>query len=193
VFSPSRGLAGVRLTRRAALATLAAAAGAAVVGCTPDQQGRRGEDAPEPVEPKVDPDVLVAAEALANQQQILDLLGSTSERHRRLADRLAPVVAAHEAHATLLAEAVPADVSVPPSTSPSPSPDGSPDRAASVPRRREQALAQVVAAERALVTATKRHAFRAQSGAFARLLGSMAAAAAQHEAVLSSPEGGRSA
>ena len=187
--TPSRALTGVALTRRAALTAVAGVAGAALVGCTPEQQGRRGEDAPEPVEPRVDPDVLVAAEALANQQQILDLLTATQERHRRLTDLLAPVIAAHEAQATLLAEAVPADVSASPTTSPSPSPDGSADRRTSVPRKREQALAQVVAAERDLATATKRHAFRAQSGAFARLLGSIGAAAAQHEIVLSSPQG----
>jgi hypothetical protein len=181
VPTPSRALTGVPLSRRAVLGTVAAVAGAALAGCTPERQRRRGEDPPEPVEPRVDPDVLVAAEALGNQQQMLDLLDATQQRHPRLTRQLAPVVAAHEAHAALLAEAVPADVSASPSTSPAPSPDGS----ATVPRKRRQALARVVAAERELATATKRHAFRAQSGAFARLLGSMAAAAAQHEVVLS--------
>jgi hypothetical protein len=64
-----------------------------------------------------------------------------------------------------------------------------------VPGDRARALRQVVTAERDLALATKRHAFRAQSGAFARLLGSMAAAAAQQEAVLATapvPGGGGS-
>lgn len=180
VPTPSRAVTGVPLSRRAVLATVCAVAGAALAGCTPERQRRRrGEDAPEPVEPRVDPDVLVTAQALSNQQQVLDLLDATQQRHPRLTRQLAPVVAAHEAHAALLAEAVPADVSASPSTSPSP------DGTTTVPRRRRQALARVVTAERELATATKRHAFRAQSGAFARLLGSMAAAAAQHEVVLS--------
>jgi len=154
--------------------------------------------------------VAVAAEALTNQQQMLDLLAVTGERHGRLAGLLAPVVAAHEAHAALLADAVPEDDSSAgsttspspspdgqsspgPSTSPSPSPDSSEDRRTAVPDDPAGALARVVAAERELTTATKRHAFRAQSGAFARILGSMAAGAAQHANVLASAQVGKEA
>jgi hypothetical protein len=203
----SRAVTGARMTRRAALAAAAGLSVGAVVGCTPQRQGRRGEEPPEPVEPEVDPDVAVAAEALANQEQILELLGATGERHPGLARALAPVVAAHEAHAALLADAVPPEVTAEPTTSPtvSPAPDGpaapespdsspSPDgRRAQVPRNPARALDRVVAAERELATATKQHAFRARSGGFARLLASMAAAAAQHEVVLASstPAGGR--
>ncbi|HSJ20902.1 MAG TPA: hypothetical protein VK964_10040 [Nocardioidaceae bacterium] len=191
----SRAVTGARMTRRGALAAAAGLAASAVVGCTPQRQRRRGEEAPDPVEPEVDPDVLVAAEALANQEQILDLLGATGERHPRLAPRLAPLVAAHEAHAALLADAVPPDVAAGPTTSPttSPSPTSDPDADPTrVPRNRARAIDRVVAAERELTTATKQHAFRARSGGFARLLGSMAAAAAQNEAVLASqiPAGG---
>ncbi len=184
--SPSRAETGARLSRRAALVGVAAAAGAAVVGCTSDRPRRRGESEPAPVEPSVDPDVEVAAEALADQRAMIDLLDATRSRHRRLSALLAPVVAAHEAHAAMLSEAVPDDVSVPPSTSPAPTPDGSSPRRATVPRAPGRALDQVVAAEQALATATKRHAFRAQSGAFARLLGSMGAASAQYTRVLAS-------
>jgi hypothetical protein len=183
------------MTRRGVLAAAAGLAASAVVGCTPERQRRRGEEPPEPVEPEVDPDVVVAAEALANQEQILDLLGATGERHPGLARRLAPLVAAHEAHAALLADAVPPDVAAGPTTSPttSPSPTSGPDADPTrVPRNRARAIDRVIAAERELATATKQHAFRARSGGFARLLGSMAAAAAQNEAVLASqtPEGG---
>jgi hypothetical protein len=142
------------------------------------------------VEPTVDPDVAVAAEALANRQAMLDLLDATRTRHSRLSTLLAPVVTAHEAHAAMLSEAVPDDASVPPSTTPAPTPAPSPGessrRRTPVPRNPAKALDRVVAAEQALATATKRHAFRAQSGAFARLLGSMAAASAQHTRVLAS-------
>jgi hypothetical protein len=190
----SRAVTGARMTRRGVLTAAAGLCSGAVVGCTPEREQRRGEDAPEPVESRIDPDVAVAAEALANQQQVLDLLAATGERHPRLARRLAPVVAAHEAHAALLAEAVPSDVTAEPTTSPttSSSPTGDPDDGPDsdptrVPRDRARALGRVVAAERELATATKQHAFRARSGGFARLLGSMAAAAAQHGAVLGSP------
>jgi hypothetical protein len=185
----SRAATGARMTRRGVLAAAAGLSAGAVVGCTPQRERRRGEEPPEPVEPQIDPDVAVAAEALANQQQVLELLAATGERHPRLARRLAPVVAAHEAHASLLADAVPPDVTAEPTTSPtsSPSPTGGPESGrVRVPRDRTRALGRVVAAERELATATKQHAFRARSGGFARLLGSMAAAAAQHEAVLGS-------
>jgi hypothetical protein len=188
------------MSRRTALLAAAGLAGLALVGCTPEEP-RRGEDAPRPAEPEVDPDVAVAAEALANQEQILALLAATRTRHPRLDDLLAPAVAAHESHAALLGEAVPGGVSATPSASASPSTAASPSqtspdaRRTSVPGDRARALRQVVNAERDLALATKRHAFRAQSGAFARLLGSMAAAAAQQETVLATapvPGGGGS-
>lgn len=198
--TPSRAPHGARLSRRAALASVAALAGGALVGCTPDRKQRRRETEPEPVEPKVDPDVAVAAEALANQERMIDLLTATGERHGRLVELLAPVVATHEAHAALLADAVPDEES--PATSPSPSSDGqssagaatspspAPDSSEGVAANPARALAQVAAAEQELTTATKRHAFRAQSGAFARILGSMAAGAAQHADVLASTQVG---
>lgn len=208
---PSSPADGFRLSRRAALAALVATVGGVVVGCTSPPEDRRGKDsAPRPPEPSVDPDVAVAAEALANQRQVLALLEATRERHPRLAGDLAPAIAAHQAHADMLSDAVPPGVPVRPSLSPSPaastggshapSPsaadestsagpgEGNPGETAptlAVPRKRARALAQVVAAERELATSTKRHAFRAESGAFARLLGSMAAASAQYAVVLS--------
>lgn len=142
------------------------------------------------MEPSVDPDVEVAAEALVDQQAMLDLLAATRERHRRLAELLAPVVAAHEAHAAMLSDAVP-DKGV---AKPSPSPDGTSRRSTRVPGSARKAVENVVAAEQELTTAAKRHAFRAQSGSFARLLGSMAAASAQYTTVLgSAPVNGKEA
>ncbi|HEX6486562.1 MAG TPA: hypothetical protein VF012_07600 [Nocardioidaceae bacterium] len=174
------------MSRRVVLAALAAAAGTALAGCTEDGQPPRPKAQPSPVVASVDPDVAVAAEALASQQEMLDLLDATGKRHRDLSAQLAPVVATHQAHADLLADAVPKGVSVSPSPTTSPRSRGGRHE---VPRSRARALAKVVEAEQQLATVTKRQAFRAESGAFARLLGSMAAAAAQSAAALVSAGG----
>jgi hypothetical protein len=175
-----------------------------VAGCTDegDRGGRGRGSSPEPVEPQVDPDVAVAAAAVAEQRAVLALLEATVERHPGLAASLAPVIATHEAHVAVLADAVPEDVSIGPSTSPTPSPPTAPSTPASsspaddeeqaaVPARPAAALAAVAQAERDLAAVTKRHAFKAQSGAFARVLGSMAGAVAQHATVLGGAAGGR--
>lgn len=202
---PSRSLPSARLSRRAVLAAMAAVATGTLTGCTSEPQERRRDAEPAPVEPSVDPDVKTAAEALAGQQAILELLAATRERHRRLSGLLAPAVAAHEAHVAMLSDAVPdkASASSAPSSSLSSSPSETPSsgpsagngtRRTRVPRDLAQALDDVVAAEQALTTATKVHAFRAQSGAFARLLGSMAAASAQFAAALrAAPVNGKGA
>ncbi|HEX6248124.1 MAG TPA: hypothetical protein VFZ64_09665 [Nocardioidaceae bacterium] len=206
--TPSRAPVGVRLSRRTALTAAAVALGGAAVGCTPEPGGRRSpghrETQPAPVEPSVDPDVAVATAALEGQQALVELVEATLERHPRLEELLAPVLTTHQAHAALLDEAVPEGEhpSAPAGPSPSASPGAptSPEASESpggrrtpVPRRRDRALGAVVEAERTLTTTTKQLAFRAQSGAFARVLGSMAAAAAQQAAVLGSstaPGGG---
>jgi hypothetical protein len=69
----------------------------------------------------------------------------------------------------------------PTSGSPAPSPGAT---SSAVPRRPRQALADLAAAEDALALLDKRSAFAAQSGAFARVLASMAAAAAQQAVLL---------
>ncbi|HEU4514217.1 MAG TPA: hypothetical protein VFR87_14010 [Nocardioidaceae bacterium] len=190
--TPFPATPGPRLTRRAALG---AVVGGGLVACTPPRRGlERRERRPEPVEPEVDPDVAVATEALAAQTAIIELVRATQERHGSLRRALTPVLAAHEAHAALLSDAVPAEAtasaSASPSASGSPSPSAPAGRRAAVPKDRTRALKQVVAAEQELTTTTKRHAFKAQSGSFARVLGSMAAAAAQNAVVLASPTGG---
>lgn len=201
---------GPRLTRRAALVSVAAVG---LVGCTPERglDRRRREEDPAPVEPRVDPDVAVAAEVLAAENAVLALVRATVERHPALADRLDTVAATHEAHVALLDDAVPEEATAAPSptasapvpaASPSPAASGSPAASVSpspaapetaVPRNRGRALRQVAAAEQDLATRTKQQAFKAQSGAFARVLGSMAASAAQHAALLApAAEGGAS-
>lgn len=195
--TPSRASSGVRLTRRTALVAAAAALGGVASGCTPVGTGQRAgerETRPAPVVPEVDPDVAIATVALQGQRAVIDLVEATVTRHPRLEELLAPVLTTHRAHAALLDEAVPEEgpaASPTPSVSASPgapsgpaAPETSGARRTPVPRRRDRALEAVVEAERALTTATKQHAFQAQSGSFARLLGSMAAAAAQNAAVL---------
>lgn len=166
---------GLPWSRRAAMATVALAPLAA---CTADDRPltRRRRERPE-----VDPDVAVAAAALAGHRRVLDQVRATQRRHRDLDRLLEPVALAHEAHVEVLAEAVPPEAtSAPRGTPPSPLPS----EPAAVPRDARRALTRLVQAEQALSTATKRHAFGVQSGAFARVLGSMAAAAAQHAVVL---------
>lgn len=178
----SRPTTGPLLTRRAALASLV---GATAAACTP-QRGvdrRDRETEPERTEPAVDPDVAVAMAALAAQTAFIDLARRTRDRHPSLTGLLTPVLAAHEAHAALLADASPEQAA---------SPAGPEARRARVPRQPARAVRRLVVAEEQLTTATKQHAFKARSGAFARVLGSMAAAAAQNAAVLgSAARGGR--
>lgn len=179
------------LTRRTALASLVAAAGGAVLaGCT-SESTPGALPAPEGGQ-RLDPDVTVAALALVDERETLALLEAASERHRRLRGTLAPMIAAHRAHADLLAEAVPDDATP---TSPSTaleSPVGSPSVTGSpgpgpreVPSDQRQALVTLTAAEQQLSTTIRRHAFVAESGQFARLLASISAACSQHAAVLS--------
>lgn len=180
-WTSSGALTRARLSRRAALGAVAAVVGGAVAGCTPERQTRQAPR-PRPTEPEMDPDVGVAAEALADQQEMIELVTATQKRHSRLAEVLAPVLATHEAHAAMLVKAVPDKVRKRPS--PSPSPSGSAVRRTPVPRDDAHALEQVVTREQELRTSTKQHAFKAESGAFARVLASMAAAAEQQAVLL---------
>lgn len=171
---------GVRLSRRAVLSAMAVSLSPSLLACTAEPRQRR-ED-PAPVEPEVDADVALAAEALTQQRTMIDLISASQERHPRLARLLGPLLTAHDAHASLLAEAAPDDESEQPS--PSATPES--DRRTRVARNPARAVDDLVRAERALVVATKRHAFRARSGAFARVLAGMAAAAAQNATLLES-------
>ena len=185
--SPSRGAV---LTRRAALLGVTATATAACSPYSFDRQRRRPAPPSPTVEPtpEVDPDVELAATVLAAEQEMLDRLDRTVERHRRLARVLAGTRAVHEAHVALLADAVPDPDAA--AADPFPSPTG-PDRRR-VPADPLRALRDLARREDELSTADKRSAFAAESGAFARVLASMAAAAAQQATVLrdARPRGG---
>lgn len=204
-------LSGNPLSRRAALGLLAGAVGAAAAGCT-SGQGQPGVPRRRRTGPGIDPDVAVAAQSLEEQETVLALVEATLQRHRALTGVLAPVAATHRAHVAVLRRALPAGTrpsspppspaSSPPSSAPSSAPSSPPSsprssppsaggRAPSVPRAPGQALRQVVVAEQDLRTSTKQHAETARGGAFARVLGSMAAAAAQQAVVLASSAGGK--
>jgi hypothetical protein len=176
---------GLPLSRRAALATVALTSLAA---CTADEKSRSGRQSPQP--PEVDPDVAVAAAALADHRAMLEQLRATQERHRGLDRLLGPLASAHQRHVDVLAQAVPVGTAPSPPRRPASATTAPP----AVPRDARRAVNRLVGAERALCTATKRHAFAARSGAFARVLGSMAASAAQHAVVLETtpaPQAGR--
>lgn len=191
--SPVTPLARAATTRRTLLTGLTSLTCLTLAGCTTGQavDGPNGQEAKTtPAQPALDPDVTVATLALAAERKALDLVVATRDRHPDLAAALAPLVVAHEEHVSLLADAVPDD-SASASPSPSPSRDAQGDGANEVAGEPRRALRDLVRGQRELVTAHKRFAFVAQSGAFARLLASMAAAAAQHEVVLASasPDG----
>jgi hypothetical protein len=126
----------------------------------------------------VEPDVRLAATVLAREQAMLDRVIATGDRHPRLVGRLADARTAHRAHVRLLVKAVP--------------PGAAPTRTRRrpvVPRSPTAAIAAVARAEDRLAATGRRSALAAESGAFARVLGSMAAAAAQLMVVASLPSG----
>lgn len=216
-MSPRPEPAATRLSRRVVLvgstATVVVASGC-TLGGRPERDGRSGTDASPPEPPQEDPDVSVATEALAAVEAALALAVATGSRHPALTTALADTVAVHERHGALLVDAVPGAArfrpSESPNESPNESPSGSPDESPSgspnespsgspsgssgagpspdVPRSPRRALDRLVGQERALVVEGKRLAFAAQSGAFARVLGSLAASAAQQASVLSALE-----
>ena len=184
----------VGLTRRTAVGSAAAIGAAVVTGCTPSGVDRRPRPTPAR-SAAADPDVALAAAALAVEQRMLDLVTATQKRHPALATVLSGALAAHRAHVDLLSDAVPdrPSASASPSTSPSPSGSVSPSVSPSVapppqrvPARPAAALSALSRAEDRVGLAGRRHAFAAQSGAFARVLASIAAAAAQQSVVLAS-------
>lgn len=166
----------VALSRRG---LLVGAAAAALSGCTSGLKVRRGPRRPasDPAPDRAaetDPDVALAASALSAERAVLALVEATGDRHVRLRGALQPAAEAHRAHIQLLADAVPDDTAT---DTPAPAD-------VRVPRSAARALSAVVTAEDELSAGSRRHAFAAQSGPFARLLASMAASTGQHAAVL---------
>lgn len=188
------------LTRRTAIGGAAAVGAVVVTGCTPSGIDRRSrKSAVAAPTPDTDPDVALAATVLADEQAMLDRIAATVARHPGLAGRLAAARAAHQAHVDLLTKAVPKEARVSPSASPSqdaapsvsPSVPPSPTAAPAVPARPPRALAVLADQEDRLSLVGRRSAFAAQSGAFARVLASMSASAAQHAVALADAGGRR--
>jgi hypothetical protein len=192
--TPSRRAA--TLTRRTALL---GAVGSTTLACSPYElqtQRRRRPVRPTPSTaeaPATDPDVELATTVVAAERALLDRIDATVRRHPRLERLLAATREVHDAHVTLLEDAVPeesgasepgTDASDAASPSDLASPTDVPSVPAVVPRDRARALRAVAAAEDDLSLTAKQAAFSAESGAFARVLASMAAAAAQQSAVL---------
>jgi hypothetical protein len=181
-----------RVSRRSALLGTLALGTAA---CTPYSLGEDQRDAgrtptPTPApEPRTDPDVALAAQVLSAEQAVLDRVEQTLAAHPRLERLLGPVRDGHAAHVDLLAEAAPDEPDASASGSPSPGAvlseaDESAETSGRVPRDAARALRAVAEAEDELSRSNRTSAFTAQSGSFARVLASMAAAAAQQSVVL---------
>jgi hypothetical protein len=181
------------LSRRTAMG-LAAASAVVASGCTPSGVDRRAKPRPTPApSPTEDPDVALAATVLTAEQAMLDRVVATVRRHPGLAPGLAALESAHRAHVRLLTDAVPDDArsrataSASASASASPAPSAVPPE---VPARPGPALALLAGEEARLSRVDKRTAFAAESGAFARVLASMAAAAAQQAVALNAAAAG---
>jgi hypothetical protein len=165
------------VSRRTALGLLLSTS-AVVSGCTPRGLDRRPRSRPAAAASTAtgDPDVALAATVLRAEQAMLDRLAVAVHHHPGLRAELAPVQAVHRAHVRLLTDAVP-DHARP---APAPTASASPR----IPGRPAAALAFLGRAEERLILVDKRNAFAAESGAFARVLAGMAAAAAQQAVVL---------
>ncbi len=179
------------LTRRVAVLAGVSALAAA---CTPYSLDLGAEKSAPPrrtESPRTDPDVGLAAAVVAAEQAMVDLVDATLQAHPELARVLDTTRGVHEAHVTLLADAAPPESAA--TNSPSPGTVDPPaDRR--IPRDPARALRALAADEEQLSLAGKQSAFAAQSGSFARVLASMAAAAAQQAERLRSapvPGGGR--
>lgn len=186
--------AGCAVSRRAAIG-LAVAGVAVVSGCTPSGVDRRAKPTPTQTQtPDEDPDVALAATVLTGEQAMLDRVLATVRHHPGLGPVLSGAETAHRAHVRLLTDAVPDDARPSPTPSvgasgtgaPSATPAATPTTAprTPVPAHPGPALALLAGEEDHLSLVDKRSAFAAESGAFARVLASMAAAAAQQAVAL---------
>jgi len=170
-----------RLSRRRAVGGAAALTALVVSGCTQDGASRTGSGpsatprSETPTQGRVPPDVTLAAAVLRDEQTMLDQVAATARRHPGLAETVSGARSTHRAHVRLLRQAVPDGARPTPPR---------PFRPGQVPRRPGPALAALVRAETRLSADGQRNAVRAESGSFARVLASMAAASAQQAARL---------
>jgi len=179
---------------------LLGAVGTTTLACSPyeleTQQRRRTRPTPTTAEaPAADPDVDLATTVVAAERALLERIEATVSRHPRLERVLAATREVHGAHVALLEDAVPAEAAATDAVTETSDPASPPVDAGAtptdepagpgrVPGDRTRALRAVASAEDELALTSKQAAFEAESGAFARVLASMAAAAAQQSAVL---------
>jgi hypothetical protein len=155
-------------TRRAVVVGLSAAAGVTLAGCS---AGTEPHDLPgaaaEPV--AADPDQVLVRKVRRDEMRLYDLVVSTRKRHRELRSPLREVAKSHLDHIGRLT----------PGTSLSILTQQQP-----VAKNPARALADLAAAERGLAREHAASALEARSGALARVVASMSAAAAQRASVL---------
>ena len=164
-------------TRRAVVAGLTTAAGLTLAGCSGDPEPS-GPGAGEAAPVAVDPDQALAQRVRRDEIALLELVRSTATKHRQLRARLRAAARSHLDHVGRLTPATSLSLVT---------------RKRRVAPNAARALADVVAAERQLARTHAASALDAQSGALARVIASMSAAAAQQASVLSasgSPGGG---
>jgi hypothetical protein len=160
-------------TRRVVVAGLTSAAGLALAGCSGDGRPPAGPGAEaEPV--AADPDEALAHRARRDEIALYELVRSTATKHRGLRRPLQQVSRSHLDHVGRLTPGT--SLSLVTRKRPV---DPSPARA----------LADVVDAEHRLARRHAASALDARSGALARVIASMSAAAAQRAAALTSRSG----
>jgi hypothetical protein len=166
---------GLVTSRRALLAAGAGAVLVGATGCTVDNPLHRAAHTPAAQAVRdLAPDVAIAVQAVAAIRATDAAVAAALAADPALAARVTPFRALHAAHLAAVSDAVPAGVDT--------SPTGAPTGGTAAPTR-TGGLATVRHAETELHGTLVALAMRAQSGLFARLLGSMAAAISQRAAV----------
>jgi hypothetical protein len=169
--APSRAPSGAPgATRRTALTVGLYGLGAMfLTACSDDAEPGTREPA---TRAGLAPDVAVATRALGEIRAVRAAVTQTISRFPDSRATIGPLVAMHRTHEATLVDAVPDRAQ--PSATPAPY---------VVPRKREKALARIVAREQRLHATLDDLAVQAQSGQFARLLASMGTAVHQRLAV----------
>lgn len=157
----------------ASLGTGSVLAAAGLTGCSVNNPFDDEETPAARAVPDLAPDVAVAVEAVTAIRSTEQLLDAVAGRHPRLRASLQGLSAMHRAHLAALVDAVPERVDTSATEQP-------PPVAPTAPAARGQLLDR----EHRLHQQLTGLALRAESGAFARLLGSAAASVSQHLAVL---------
>ncbi len=167
----AHGTPGRAVERRTLL--LAGAVGAALTGCSLNNPFSTDKTPAAEAVRDLSPDVAVAVEAVTLLLAAGAAVEATAGTHPALSARLTGLTATHRAHVAALSAAVPDRVDV--TADPAPY---------VVPLTRSAALVAVRRSETALQAKLVGLALRAESGPFARLLGTMSAALSQQLAVL---------